>query len=129
MQVVTIDQIPMLNIPGLKHQTLAGASNGLTQGEVWMQSVEPGGATPIHQHDCEEVIIALAGHGACVSGDKRVEFGPNSVLTIEANIPHQILNIGETTLTGYAFFTMGPVVIQATDGSHMPMPWDQLQAA
>lgn len=125
MKVVNIKEIPEINLPGLRHQTLAGASNGMTQGEVWLQTIAPGTSTPMHQHDCEEVVITLSGRGACVCGDERVEFGPSSILTLKPNVAHQISNVGDTPLIGYGFFTMGPVIIEAPGGGHVPMPWDQ----
>ena len=129
MKVVNVADIPEFSIPGLNHRTLASAANGVTQGEVWLQSVEPGGATPMHQHDCEEVVITLSGRGACICGDERIEFGPNTVVTLKPNVPHQIINIGDTPLTGYGFFTMGPVVIEAPGGGAIAMPWQQPQPA
>ncbi|HJQ15470.1 MAG TPA: cupin domain-containing protein [Allosphingosinicella sp.] len=128
MQVVNIEDTFELNLPGLHHRTLAGVSNGMTQGEVWLQTIAPGMSTPMHQHDCEEVVITLSGRGACVCGEERIEFGPDSILTLKANVAHQIINIGDTPLTGYGFFTMGPVIVEAPGGGHMPMPWDQPRA-
>ena len=125
MQVVKIEDLPLLQLPGATHRTVAGGMNGMRQGEVWLQSLDPGGATPMHQHDCEEVVILLKGRCACICGNERVEFGPGSVLTLEPNVPHQLMSIGDEPLLGYGFFTMGPVIVEAPGGGHIPMPWDQ----
>ena len=125
MRVVNIDDLPLIELPGATHRTLAGLMNGVTQAEVWFQTLEPGLSTPLHQHDCEEVIITLRGRGACVCGDERIEFGPGSVLTLKPNVAHQLSSIGDEPLASYGFFTMGPVVIEAPGGGHIPMPWDQ----
>lgn len=128
MQVVKIDDLPMIELPGATHRTVAGIANGVTRGEVWLQTLDPGKATPMHQHDCEEVVITLSGRGACVCGDERVEFGPGTVLTLKPNVAHQLISIGDVPLKGYGFFTMGPVIVEAPGGGHMPMPWDQKRA-
>ncbi|HJQ17426.1 MAG TPA: cupin domain-containing protein [Allosphingosinicella sp.] len=125
MQVVNIKDLPLLELPGATHRTLAGATNGVKQGEVWLQTIDPGQSTPMHQHDCEEVVVVVSGRGVCVCGDERIEFGPGSIVTLKPNEVHQLSSIGDEPLTGYGFFTMGPVIVEAPGGGHMPMPWDQ----
>ena len=125
MKVVTIDDLLLIKLPGATHRTLAGAMNGVMQAEVWFQTLEPGQATPMHQHNCEEVVITSSGRGVCVCGNERSEFGPGSVLTLQPNVAHQLMSIGEEPLSAYAFFTMGPVIVEAPGGGHIPMPWDQ----
>ena len=63
------DFIPKL---GMGHTTVAGAKHhGLRNFEVWMQSLAPRVATPIHSHPapCEEVNFVLAvSWAACLLG-------------------------------------------------------------
>ena len=56
--------------------------DGLWSNEVWMQTVEPGVLTPVHYHDCEEVIMIIRGTGQLSIEDKVIEFGPNHTLII-----------------------------------------------
>jgi hypothetical protein len=42
---------PKHNLPGLEHQTLAGAQDGLSSFEVWRQTIAPHSTTPVHRHD------------------------------------------------------------------------------
>ncbi len=47
---------------GMQHVTVAGSKqHGMRNFEVWMQTIAPGGATPIHSHPrpCEEVNFVL----------------------------------------------------------------------
>ncbi|KAL0459578.1 UNVERIFIED_CONTAM: Auxin-binding protein T85 [Sesamum latifolium] len=51
-------------IPGLSHTTVAGSlMHGLKEVEVWLQTIAPGAATPIHRHSCEEIFVVLKGSG------------------------------------------------------------------
>lgn len=56
MSVKDNSTIQQYSLPGLVHQTLASHKDGLHNAEMWMQSIEPGGETPVHYHDCEEVV-------------------------------------------------------------------------
>jgi quercetin dioxygenase-like cupin family protein len=53
--------LPEHHLPGLEHQTLAGSKDGLRSFEIWRQTIAPRAATPVHSHDCEEVITVLRG--------------------------------------------------------------------
>jgi quercetin dioxygenase-like cupin family protein len=57
MCVIQNSELPRAALPGIEHVTLAGSDNGLNNLSVWKQSVAPGGATPPHRHDCEEVVL------------------------------------------------------------------------
>ena len=37
---------------------------GFLQVEAWLQTFAPGGRTPIHRHDCEELFVVLHGCGS-----------------------------------------------------------------
>lgn len=54
--IVTPDRVEEHRLPGLTHRTVAGPLQGLSTLEVWVQTVAPGAATPVHRHDCEEAI-------------------------------------------------------------------------
>ncbi len=125
MQVINIADIPQLELPGLKHRTLAGPRDGMTQGEVWTQIAEPGGATPLHKHNCEEVVIVLTGTGVCTCEGKDYHFGPQSVMIIPPNVLHQIINTGNEPVTGFGFLTMAPVIVEDQNNDRIHLPWDQ----
>ena len=42
------------------HRTIGGHLQGLKTMEVWLQTIAPGAATPVHCHDCEEEMKLVA---------------------------------------------------------------------
>ena len=73
--IVTHDQVPEHKLPGLSHRTVAGHLHGFRDLEVWVQTLAPGAATPIHRHDCEEAIVVLEGSGVLVLDGREEAFG------------------------------------------------------
>lgn len=114
---------PMAHLPGLEHRTLAGSAAGLAHLSVWRQSVAPGGATPAHRHDCEEVILVEAGRGELVVDGVRHAFGPRSTLVIPSGVAHLVRNNGAEPLRMVAVFSMAPVAVTQPDGTPLPLPW------
>ncbi|HEV2612261.1 MAG TPA: cupin domain-containing protein [Noviherbaspirillum sp.] len=121
---VLSNQIPgPSGIPGIDHATLAGSAEGLRRISVWQQSVAPGGATPPHRHDCEEVVMCNAGEGELHIGGKVERFGPNTTVVIPANADHQIISVGREPLQFVAVFSMSPVLAHFPDGQSIDLPW------
>jgi hypothetical protein len=50
--------------------------------DVLMQTVEPGGQTPIHYYDCEKVIDIIKRAKQLSIEEKIIEFGPDHTLLI-----------------------------------------------
>jgi quercetin dioxygenase-like cupin family protein len=117
--------IERLSLPGLTHQTLAGPRDGMRHAEVWMQVIEPGCETPVHRHDCEEVIVVLEGGGSCMLDDGVRSFGAGSTLIIAPNVVHKIVNSGDRRMLAIAVLTMAPVRVETPQGDRLPLPWDQ----
>ncbi len=113
----------MHSLPGLEHQTLAGADDGLKSFEVWRQTIAPLATTPVHRHDCEEVIVILGGSGVCKFEDRELPFKADQTLVIPANVVHQICNDGTEDLYILATLAMAPVKVETADGAAMPLPW------
>jgi len=124
MQVITNTAPAASSIPGIQHTTLAGSSQGLKQLSIWQQIIAPGGATPPHTHDCEEVVMCLAGRGALLFREgRRLEFGANQTVVIPANQLHQIVNCGDQPLHAVAAFSRSPVAVYLPDGQALELPW------
>lgn len=111
------------NLPGLEHQTLAGQQDGLKSFEVWRQTIAPQSTTPVHRHDCEEVIVILGGSGVCKFEDRELPFKADQTLVIPPNVVHQICNDGHEDLYIIATLAMSPVKVETADGQAMPLPW------
>lgn len=124
MPVIDNNELEILELPGLRHQTIAGHAQGVRTMEVWSQTMAPGAATPVHRHACEEVILVLSGHGTCIFGDRSQTFGPNSTLIVEPDVLHQIVNTSDEEMRLVAALGMAPVRVRNADGSTLPLPWD-----
>ncbi len=115
-------------LPGLVHQTLAGRRDGLNDFEVWRQTIAGGAATPVHRHDCEEVIVIFAGEGVCYCDGREFHFKADDTLLIPPNAVHQIVNTGSADLDIMATLSMSPVRVETESGEHMALPWDHAVA-
>ena len=112
------------NLPGLEHQTLAGRRDGLKSLEIWRQTLAPRAATPVHCHDCEEVIVVLCGRAECHFDNKVLTVNAEESLVIPSGVVHQICNGGDDELYLMATLAMAPVEVKTADGAPMPLPWD-----
>lgn len=112
-------------LPGLEHQTLAGAADNLKHSEVWMQTLQAGAGTPVHQHDCDEVVVVSRGSGICILGDEEVAFGPDSTLIVPAGVVHEIRNTGDEPIHLIAAFNATPANVLTPDGQPIELPWSQ----
>lgn len=124
MPIVNNDELETLELPGLQHQTIGGHKQGVKTMEVWLQTLAPGCATPVHRHACEEVVLILSGSGKCTVGDETFGFGPNSTLVLEPDVVHQIVNTSVEDMKLVAALGMAPVRVKTADGSALPVPWE-----
>jgi mannose-6-phosphate isomerase-like protein (cupin superfamily) len=124
MSIVNNDELESLELPGLRHQTIGGHKQGVKTMEIWLQTMAPGAATPVHCHACEEVILILTGSGECTVGGKSFTFGPNSTLVLEPDVVHQIVNTSDEAMKLVAALGMAPVRVKTADGAALPLPWD-----
>lgn len=124
MQLINNDALEMLELPGLRHRTVGGHAQGLKSMEVWLQTMAPGAATPVHCHACEEVILVLSGHGTCTSGDRTIEFGPNSTLVVAPDEVHQLVNTSDQDMHLVAALGTAPVRVKTAAGQPLPVPWE-----
>ncbi len=123
MPIITNSSRPVFTLPGLEHQTLAGASDGLTRLEFWMQTLAPGAETPVHYHECEEVVVVHKGTGqATLAGETRA-FGPGTTLVIPPKVVHQILNSGAESMFLVAALSETPARVFTAGGELMLLPW------
>lgn len=123
MKMINNDQLEAFNLPGLAHKTLSDNKTGNDSFEIWMQSVEPKAATPVHKHDCNEVVIILKGCGTLITENKEVHFTANTTLFISPNEVHQLINTGDETIELVGCLGMSPVKIYSPDDTLIPLPW------
>ncbi len=113
------------HVPGIDHQTLASDRDGLARLEVWSQTLEPRAETPVHYHECEEIVVVLEGSGRAVIDGETQEFGPNSTLIIPPRVVHQLVNSGGGPMQLIASLSASPAHVFAPDGSELSVPWLQ----
>ncbi|MBL8384855.1 MAG: cupin domain-containing protein [Burkholderiales bacterium] len=123
MTILANADIVRQSLGGMVHQTLANADHGLERLSVWRQTIAPGGATPPHRHDCEEVVLIESGRGELVMGGAVRAFGPDSTLVIAPDAEHQIINTGDEPMRLVAVFSVTPVRVTAPDGTPIDLPW------
>jgi mannose-6-phosphate isomerase-like protein (cupin superfamily) len=124
MPIVNNADLETLELPGIRHQTIAGHRQGVETMEVWLQTIAPGAATPVHCHACEEVILVLSGAGTCTVAGKTTSFGPNSTLILEPDVVHQIVNTSDVDMKLVAALAMAPVRVKTADGRPLSVPWE-----
>ena len=123
MTVLTQPLPAASGLPGISHATWAGHYDGLRQLSVWRQSMQPGAATPPHQHDCDEVVFCLSGQGELHTGGEVTRFGPGSTVLLPRQRVHQLLNAGQQPLELLAVFAATPVDTRLADGQPIALPW------
>jgi quercetin dioxygenase-like cupin family protein len=110
-------------IPGIAHATWAGQAEGLSQLSLWRQTLAPGAATPPHRHDCEEVVLCLAGWGELHIGGTVQRFGAEQTVVLPRHADHQLFNVGPMPLEIVGILAASPVQVLLPDGEPLPLPW------
>jgi len=122
MAIINNSSRQVFTLPGMKHQTLASGADLLQHLEVWMQTLDPGAATPTHYHECEEVIVVLRGAGRLVVAGETTEFGPGTTLVVSPKVIHQLINGGGEEMCLVVGMSETPARVFAPDGSVMTLP-------
>lgn len=123
MAILNNEQIARFQIPGISHQTLAGPEHGIRTLEMWRQTVAPGTGTPMHRHDCEEVILVVRGSGRLTVEGVEMDFGADTTLQVPRNAVHQIVNTGQEEMLLIAALGQSPVQVYTPDQQPIQLPW------
>ena len=110
-------------IPGVAHATWAGRADGLQQLSLWRQTLAPGAATPPHRHDCDEVMLCLAGAGEVHADGEVQPFDADCTVILPQGGDHQIINSGPQPMDILGVFGATPVATRWPDGSALELPW------
>jgi quercetin dioxygenase-like cupin family protein len=110
-------------IAGIEHSTWAGEADGLSQLSVWRQTLAPGAASPPHRHDCDEVVMCLAGCGEVHTEGQVHRFGADTTLALPGHKVHQLFNVGPLPLELLAVLAATPVHTEFPDGQTIDLPW------
>lgn len=124
MPVLDHANLPVLELPGLTHRTVASLDHDVRSMEVWVQTIAPGAATPVHRHACEEVIVVLRGAGRLIVDGEEREFSADSTIIVPPDGVHQIIASEGDELHLVAALGMSPVRVRTADGAPLPVPWE-----
>lgn len=116
------DTIPQYSMHGNFQKGVATEAMGATQFEVWRASIAVGSRTPMHIHETEEVFIVLKGKILAIIGDQEVECIAPATLICPANIPHQLINIGDEPTDQILVLGVGSK-IRNMSNEEMSLPW------
>ena len=122
--IVKHDKVEEHKLPGLSHRTVAGPLQGFHSLEVWVQTVDPGAATPVHRHKCEEAIVILEGHGVLALEGRKQSFGPGETLVVKRDAVHQVICSGPGPLRLVAALSAAPVRVNSATNERIHLPWD-----
>jgi len=111
------------DLPGIAHATWAGQEEGLTQLSLWRQSLACGASTPPHHHDCDEVVLCVAGWGELHVDGEVHRFGANSTLVLPSGRRHQIFSVGPMPLETLGVLANSRVATYLPDGQALAVPW------
>ena len=121
--VISHATLPVAELPGISHRTLAGHEHGLPQLWIRRQTLAPRAATPPHSHDTEEVVLCHAGRGEVHLDGQVHRFDAASSVLLPRDVPHQIFNVGDEPMEITGVFPAAPVGVFDLAGQPMPLPW------
>ena len=99
---------------------LATPSRGAQTTELWRGRMDAGAATPLHQHDHEEVVLFLSGSGRATVGTQEVRYRAGDTVILPPNTLHQIFADTDTDLVA-AMALATPIT--TPDGAVLDLPW------
>ena len=107
---------------GNSYRGLATKETGAKEFEVWRASLAVGSKSPKHVHETEEVFIVLKGHILAIVGDKEYHCIAPSTLVCPANVPHQLINVGDVPSDQILILGIGSK-ISDLEGIALNLPW------
>lgn len=115
-------EIKQYSMHGNFQKGLATEGMGAKQFEVWRASIAVGSKTPLHAHETEEIFIVLKGKMLVLIGEEEVECTAPATLICPANVPHQLINIGDEPTDHILVLGVGSTIWNE-NGEEMKLPW------
>lgn len=107
-----------LSLPGREVTELASAAAGGYRVTVRKVTIPPETGQSVrgpHRHDCEEVIVVVAGVGEFVSDQGPVPVGPGDIVVVSPGEAHQTRNTGRSDLESLCFFPVSDLARVTTE--------------
>lgn len=116
------DDLKLHSMFGNTYRGLATKETGAKEFEVWRASLAVGSKSPRHVHETEEVFIVLKGHILAIVGDEEYHCIAPSTLICPANIPHQLINVGDEPSDQILILGIDSKIADL-EGKELHLPW------
>lgn len=116
------DDLKLFSMYGNSYRGLATKASGAKEFEVWRASLAVGSKSPRHVHESEEVFIVLKGHILAIVGDKEYHCIAPSTLICPANVPHQLINVGDEPSDQILILGIDSKIYDL-EGKQLSLPW------
>lgn len=116
------DNLKLHTMYGNSYRGVATKEMGAKEFEVWRASLAVGGKSPKHIHETEEVFIVLKGHIIAIIGDKEYDCIAPATLICPANVPHQLINVGDEPSDQILIVGIDSK-ISDLEGNALHLPW------
>lgn len=90
------------NVPGAR--IITARTCGARQMELWEQYMPPGGAIPVHYHDCEESLTFLSGEVEVTLDEELHCVGADTTVFVPEGVLHGVRNVGREPVRLIAVF-------------------------
>ena len=98
---------PVQELPGAVKREVINADDGAPNFSMRVIDIEPGAATPSHEHSWEHEVYVLSGRGVVVGGQGETPIAKDSVIFVLPNEHHCFINTGNGPL---CFICVIPIV-------------------
>lgn len=118
-EAVTPTALAMADAVGVTCRVLIGREEGAPGFAMRHFTLEPGGHTPLHEHNYEHEVFILGGRGLVRTGDSFRGISAGQAVYVAPNERHQFRNPGTEPLV---FLCLVPVHFDCGNGTCMPTP-------
>lgn len=87
-----LGEVKMQGVRGVKKANVIGPTEGWNDNVARLFRIEPGGNTPLHQHDYEHVNYVTKGKGTLTIGGETHEIKQGDFAFVPPNAMHQFKN-------------------------------------
>ncbi len=116
------NDLDLFSMYGNSYRGLATKATGAKEFEVWRASLAVGSKSPRHVHETEEVFIVLKGHILAIVGDREHHCIAPSTLICPANVPHQLINVGDEPSDQILILGIDSKICDL-EGKQLSLPW------
>ncbi len=115
-------EIKQYSMHGNFQKAVATKAMGSHEFEIWRASIAVRSKTPKHTHETEEVFVLLKGEVLAVIGEEEVRCSAPATLICPANVPHQLINVGEEPTDQILVIGIDSKIFDSA-GKEMLLPW------